>query len=57
MNFERVHCEIKCVLEIEGILLKDDEAKLQLKVYECMVRPKVYERSALQHVKILDMEW
>ena len=56
MKYERKNCEIKAVLEIEGILLKEDTeghtANLQVKIYEAMVREKVCE-----HVWILDMEW
>ena len=54
MKFEGKHCEIKCVLEIEGIILSEEEEKasLQLRIYEAMVRKKVYE-----HKKILNMKW
>ena len=51
MNFKKKHCEIKAVLEIEGILVREDSASLQVKIYECMVRKKVYE-----HTRILNME-
>ena len=53
MKFEGKHCEIKCVLEIEGIIIGEEEkASLQLRVYEAMVRKKVYE-----HKRILNMKW
>lgn len=52
MKYFRKSCVIKAVLEIQGILVKEDDYKLQVKIYEAMVRKKVYE-----HYKILDMEW
>ena len=53
MEFEGKHCEIKCVLEIEGIIISEEEkASLQLRIYEAMVRKKVYK-----HKKILNMKW
>ena len=53
MEFEGKHCEIKCVLEIEGMIIGEEEkASLQLRVYEAMVRKKVYE-----HKRILNMKW
>ena len=52
MVFEGKRCELKAVLEIEGIIVSEDKSSLQLKVYEAMIRKKVYE-----HVRILDMKW
>ena len=53
MVYERKNCEVKAVLEIEGILLKEDgNASLQVRVYEAKVCKRRYE-----HVRILDMEW
>ena len=52
MELEGKRCEIKCVLEIEGIILSEDKSSLQVRIYEAMVRKKVYE-----HKKILDMKW
>ena len=50
--YERKSCEVKAVLEIEGIILSEAKASLQVKIYEAMVRKRVYK-----HVRILDMEW
>ena len=54
MVYERKNCKVKAVLEIEGILLKEDgNASLQIRrVYEAKVCKRRYE-----HVRILDMEW
>ena len=52
MKFEKKRFEIKCVLEIKGIILNEEKASLQVKIYEAMVCEKVYE-----HVRILDVEW
>ena len=43
MEFEGKRCEIKAVLEIEGIILSKDKSSLQIRVYEAMVRKKIYE--------------
>ena len=46
MKFEGKRCELKAVLEIEGILVKEEEdssASLQVKIYEAMLKEKVYE--------------
>ena len=55
MKYFRKSCEVKAVLEIEGIILKEDtegcKASLQVKIYEAKVYKKVYK-----HVRILDME-
>ena len=52
MKYERKNCDVKAVLEIEGIVLNGEKANLQVKIYEAMVRKKVYE-----HVRLLDLEW
>ena len=52
IKYERKSCEIKTVLEIEGVILKDDKISLQVKIHEAMIREKVYE-----HFWVLDMEW
>ena len=52
MEFEGKRCKIKAVLEIEGIILSEDKSSLQIRVYEAMVRKKVYE-----HKRILDVKW
>lgn len=52
MKYEGTHCDVKGVIEVGGILLNGDGLKLQLKLYEALVREKTYE-----HVRLVDMEW
>ena len=45
MRFGGKRCELKTVLEIEGILVKEEDssASLQVKIYEAMLKEKVYK--------------
>ena len=52
MAYEGKHCEVKAALAIEGIILSEKKASLQVKIHEAMVWEKVYE-----HVGLLDLEW
>ena len=51
-KYEEKVCDVKAVLEIGGILLNGDDASLQLKVYEALVKEHVWE-----HVRLVDMKW
>lgn len=51
-KYEEKVCDVKAVLEIGGILLNGDNASLQLKVYEALVKEHVRE-----HVRLVDMAW
>ena len=51
-KYEEKVCDVKAVLEIGGILLNGDDASLQLKVYEALVKEHVRE-----HVRLVDMKW
>ena len=51
-KYEEKVCDVKAVLEIGGILLNGDNASLQLKVYEALVKEHVRE-----HVRLVDMTW
>ena len=51
-KYDQKNCEVKAVLEIEDIILNGDKLNLQLKLYEALVREKVYE-----HARLVDMEW
>ena len=51
-KYEDKLCDVKAVLEIGGILLNGDNASLQLKVYEALVKEHVRE-----HVRLVDMKW
>ena len=51
-KYEDKHCDVKAVLEIGGILLNGDNASLQVKVYEALVKEHVRE-----HVRLVDMKW
>ena len=44
MKYEGKRCDVKA---IGGIILSEKGARLQVKIYEAMVRPKVYERVRL----------
>ena len=52
LEYEEKVCDVKAVLEIGGILLNGDNAILQLKVYEALVKEHVRE-----HVRLVDMVW
>ena len=52
LKYEDKICDVKAVLEIGGILLNGDDASLQLKVYEALVKEHVRE-----HVRLVDMKW
>ena len=52
LEYEEKECDVKAVLEIGGILLNGDNASLQLKVYEALVKEHVRE-----HVRLVDMVW
>ena len=52
LKYEDKLCDVKAVLEIGGILLNGDDASLQLKVYEALVKEHVRE-----HVRLVDMKW
>ena len=52
LDYEGKHCVVKAVLAIEGVILSEGRTNLQVKVYEAMVRKKIYE-----HVRLLDLEW
>ena len=52
MKYEEKHCDVKAVLEVGGILLNGDDASLQVKVYEALVKEHVRE-----HVRLVDMRW
>lgn len=52
LKYERKDCDVRAVLEIKGIILNGEKANLQVKLYEALVREKVYE-----HVRLVDMEW
>ena len=47
MKYEGKRCDVKAALSIGGIILSEKGAQLQVKIYEAMVRPKVYERVRL----------
>ena len=49
-KYEDKLCDVKAVLEIGGILLNGDNASLQLKIYEALVKEHVRE-----HVRLVDM--
>ena len=51
-KYDGKNCKVKAVLEIGGVVLNDDKLNLQFKLYEALVREKVYE-----HVRLVDMEW
>ena len=51
-KYEDKLCDVKAVLEIGGILLNGDNASLQLKIYEALVKEHVRE-----HVRLVDMKW
>ena len=48
-QFERKMCEMRCVLELDGVIVKEGKYSLQIKVYEA----KIYKR---KHVRILDLD-
>ena len=52
LKYEEKICDVKAVLEIGGILLNGDNASLQLKIYEALVKEHVRE-----HVRLVDMNW
>ena len=52
LKYEEKRCDVKAVLEVGDILLNGDNASLQLKVYEAMVKEHVSE-----HVRLVDMKW
>ena len=52
LKYEDKICDVKAVLEIGGILLNGDNASLQVKVYEALVKEHVRE-----HVRLVDMRW
>ena len=51
-KYARKNCDVKAVLEVEGIILNGEKTNLQVKVYDAIVREKTYE-----HVRLVDMEW
>ena len=51
-KYQEKVCDVKAVLETGGILLNGDNASLQLKVYEALVKEHVRE-----HVRLVDMTW
>ena len=53
MKYEGKRCDVKAALSIGGIILSEKGVKLQVKIYEAMIRPKVYERVRL----LSNMEW
>ena len=48
-KFERKACDVKAVLEIEGVIVKEEKYSLQLKIYEA----KIYKK---KHVRLLDLD-
>ena len=52
LKYEDKICDVKAVLEIGGILLNGDNASLQVKIYEALVKEHVRE-----HVRLVDMRW
>ena len=52
MKHEEKRCDVKAVLEIGGILLNGENASLQMKMYEALVKEHVHE-----HVRLVDMGW
>ena len=52
ITYEEKHCEVKAALAIEGVILSEKKASLQVKIHEAMVREKIYE-----HVGLLDLDW
>ena len=52
MEYEDRKCDVKAVLEIGGILLNGDAARLQMKLYEALGKEHVRE-----HVRLVDMDW
>ena len=53
LKYERKQCDVKVVLEIDGILIRHftRATSLRLKVYEVLVKERV------RHIKLVDMEW
>ena len=51
-KYEDKICDVKAVLEVGGILLNGDNASLQIKIYEALVKEHVRE-----HVRLVDMKW
>ena len=51
-KYEDKVCDVKAVLEVGGILLNGDNASLQVKIYEALVKEHVRE-----HVRLVDMRW
>ena len=52
LKYEEKVCDVKAVLEVSGILLNGDNASLQVKIYEALVKEHVRE-----HVRLVDMRW